>query len=162
LLPMSARRLEIDMLQFAGRVIREYFGANFSKAQLSQSCAEHAQVEIRDAKDGSTQEEEHKIARIAVSGKASAPLRAILPAYDTNAVTDEYRKLYYPDDFPNLEPIVHFLREDAERQSPAISADERLCVEIIRYTTASMALGAPERLECASRTLANALASCGG
>jgi Transglutaminase-like superfamily len=85
-----------------------------------------------------------------------------IAAYDTAAVTDDYRRLYFPEDAPNLEPIVHSLREDAARHSSAIGADERLCVEIMRFTTASMALGAPAGLECASATLANALASCGG
>jgi hypothetical protein len=84
-----------------------------------------------------------------------------IPAYDTAAVTDDYRRLYFPEDALNLEPMVRSLREDAARHSSAIGADERLCVEIMRFTTASMALGAPAGLECASATLANALASCG-
>lgn len=104
-------------------------------------------------------------ARCVTAPPAEEPARRprfLIPAYDTAAVTDDYRKLYYPDDRANLEPIVAALRLAAEAHPSGVCAEERLCVEIMRYTTSSMALGAPPRLECASATLAGALSSCGG
>lgn len=93
----------------------------------------------------------------------SAPSRTqfTIPGYDTAMVVEAYRQLYYPEDRINLEPIVSSLRAAASQHCPRVGEQERLCVEIMRYTTSSMALGSPERLECASATLRKAVGSCG-
>ena len=59
--------------------------------------------------------------------------RIELRGYDVAAVRNDYRQLYFPGDAPNLEPIVCLLRENAECHPSNIGADERLCVEILRW-----------------------------
>ena len=95
--------------------------------------------------------------------ETSAPRAMIaLPAQDSKAVVEAYRRLYFPQDEARLRPIVADLRRDADALPAAVSADERLCVTTMRYVNASMALGAPEALVCASDYLDGAVSSCGG
>lgn len=158
----AARMRGSSMLQRVRRVVRGYFGSSALGFEDHASGAPEPIGHEGGLEDLAQTGEAGGTRPDTVTQSHERP-RIELRAYDVAAVRNDYRQLYFPDDAPNLEPIVCSLRENAECHPSNIGADERLCVEILRFTTASMELGAPRvAYEPASAILANALSSCGG
>ncbi len=140
--PLNGRRL--SLLGHVGRVVRKYFG--------SAAVPHVGQASNGEGVGGVT----------AAAAQAREQPRVEVRAYDVEAVTDDYRRLYFPDDVPNLEPIAGLVRANAESHPTNIGADERFCVELLRFANSSMSLGEHATYEPASVILANGISSCGG